>query len=211
MISAVGIVGNVENLGLEGTRVKSSAAIIVIDGLGRTGEPGVYAIGDLAGPPWLAHKAEHEGVICVEAIAGLQCRIRSTSANDPGLHLLPCRRSPRVGLTEAKAKAAGYRGQGRPLPLHRQRQGDRAGRARGPGQDGVRRQDRRAARRAYDRRRSHRADPGLCHRQDTGDDRGGADAHDLPASDPVGDDARERCSTPTAGSSISSWHDAPGD
>src|SRR3546814_15109975 len=71
VISAVGVQGNIENLGLEGTKVKTERGIIQVDGYGRTGEPGIYAIGDVAGPPMLAHKAEHEGVICVEKIAGL--------------------------------------------------------------------------------------------------------------------------------------------
>ena len=71
MISAVGVVGNVENLGLEALGVKIERGIIVTDGRGRTNVPGLYAIGDVAGPPMLAHKAEHEGVICVEAIKGL--------------------------------------------------------------------------------------------------------------------------------------------
>jgi dihydrolipoamide dehydrogenase len=66
VILAVGIVGNVENLGLEGTKVKVEKTHVVIDAWGFTGEAGVYAIGDLVGPPWLAHKAMHEGVICVE-------------------------------------------------------------------------------------------------------------------------------------------------
>ena len=70
VISAVGVVGNVENLGLEALGVKTERGTIVIDELGRTSVPGLYAIGDVAGPPMLAHKAEHEGVICVEAIAG---------------------------------------------------------------------------------------------------------------------------------------------
>src|SRR5690606_29770521 len=65
VILAVGIVGNVENIGIEGTGVKVDRTHVVIDEWSRTGEPGVYAIGDLTGPPWLAHKAEHEGVICV--------------------------------------------------------------------------------------------------------------------------------------------------
>ena len=63
------MVGNTENLGLEGTGVKVDRTHVVIDQWCRTGEPGVYAIGDLAGPPWLAHKAMHEGVVCVEKIA----------------------------------------------------------------------------------------------------------------------------------------------
>src|SRR6202007_2919384 len=71
VISAVGVVGNVENLGLEKLGVKTDRGTIVIDGHCRTNVPGIYAIGDVAGPPMLAHKAEHEGVICVEAIKGL--------------------------------------------------------------------------------------------------------------------------------------------
>jgi dihydrolipoamide dehydrogenase len=71
VISAVGVVGNIENLGLEKLGVKTERAMIVIDGACKTNVPGIYAIGDVAGSPLLAHKAEHEGVICVEAIKGL--------------------------------------------------------------------------------------------------------------------------------------------
>jgi dihydrolipoamide dehydrogenase len=71
VISAVGVVGNIENLGLEKIGVKTERGAIVVDSLSRTNVPGIYAIGDVAGPPLLAHKAEHEGVICVEAIKGL--------------------------------------------------------------------------------------------------------------------------------------------
>src|SRR5215467_451655 len=71
VISAVGVVGNIENLGLEKVGVKAERGAIVVDALSRTNVPGIYAIGDVAGPPLLAHKAEHEGVICVEAIKGL--------------------------------------------------------------------------------------------------------------------------------------------
>ena len=71
VISAVGVVGNIENLGLEKLSVKTDRGFIVIDGMCKTNVPGLYAIGDVAGPPLLAHKAEHEGVICVEAIKGL--------------------------------------------------------------------------------------------------------------------------------------------
>jgi dihydrolipoamide dehydrogenase len=71
VISAVGVVGNIENLGLEKLGVKTERGIVVTDGLGKTNVPGIYAIGDVAGPPMLAHKAEHEGVICIEAIKGL--------------------------------------------------------------------------------------------------------------------------------------------
>ena len=71
VIAAVGVVGNIENLGLEKLDVKTERGCIVIDGVCKTNVPGIYAIGDVAGPPMLAHKAEHEGVICVEAIKGL--------------------------------------------------------------------------------------------------------------------------------------------
>src|SRR5215475_12187695 len=71
VISAVGVTGNIENLGLEKVGVKTERGAIVVDGYNRTNVPGIYAIGDVAGPPLLAHKAEHEGVICVEAIKGL--------------------------------------------------------------------------------------------------------------------------------------------
>src|SRR5207253_4035260 len=71
VISAIGVVGNIENLGLEKLGVKTEHGVIAIDGFCKTNVPGIYAIGDVAGPPMLAHKAEHEGVICVEAIKGL--------------------------------------------------------------------------------------------------------------------------------------------
>ena len=106
LISAVGVQGNVENLGLETLGVKVERGSIVVDGYGRTNVPGIYAIGDVAGPPMLAHKAEHEGVICVEKIA-----------NAPGVHALDKSKIPgctycnpqvaSVGLTEQKAKADG--------------------------------------------------------------------------------------------------------
>jgi dihydrolipoamide dehydrogenase len=107
VISAVGIVGNVEGIGIEGTWVKVDRGHVVIDEYCRTGEPGVYAIGDLAGPPWLAHKASHEGVVCVEKIAGLNDVHPMNVLNIPGCTY--CRpQVASVGLTEAKAKAAGH-------------------------------------------------------------------------------------------------------
>jgi len=107
VISAVGIVGNVEGLGLEESGVKIERAHVVVDGYGRTGVPGLYAIGDLAGPPWLAHKASHEGVICVEKIAGLNDVHPLDIGNIPGCTY--CRpQVASVGLTEARAKAAGH-------------------------------------------------------------------------------------------------------
>jgi len=106
VISAAGIVGNTENLGLEGTKVKVERTHVVVDGYGQTGEPGVYAIGDLAGPPWLAHKASHEGIIAVEHIAGLKPHPMDTG-NIPGCTY--CRpQVASVGLTEAKAKESGF-------------------------------------------------------------------------------------------------------
>jgi dihydrolipoamide dehydrogenase len=106
LISAVGIVGNVENLGLEGTKIKVEKTHIVTDEYGRTGEEGVYAIGDLTGAPWLAHKASHEGIIVVEAIAGMHPHAMDVS-NIPGCTY--CRpQVASVGLTEAKAKEAGH-------------------------------------------------------------------------------------------------------
>ncbi len=107
VISAVGIVGNVEDIGLEGTGVKVERTHVVIDEWCRTGEPGVYAIGDLVGPPWLAHKASHEGVICVEKIAGLNDVHPLDTSNIPGCTY--CRpQVASVGLTEEAAKQAGH-------------------------------------------------------------------------------------------------------
>jgi dihydrolipoamide dehydrogenase len=106
VILAVGIVGNVENIGLEGTKVKVEKTHVVIDEYGRTGEPGVYAIGDLCGPPWLAHKAMHEGVLVVEAMAGVKGLHPMNVKNIPGCtYCMPQVAS--VGLTEEAAKATG--------------------------------------------------------------------------------------------------------
>ena len=106
MISAVGVVGNIENLGLEALGIKTDRGCIVIDGYGRTNVPGVYAIGDVAGPPMLAHKAEHEGVICVEKIKGLHVHPMDKRKIPGCTYCHPQVAS--VGLTEAKAKEAGY-------------------------------------------------------------------------------------------------------
>jgi dihydrolipoamide dehydrogenase len=106
LISAVGVQGNVESLGLEEVGVKIERGTVVVDGYGKTNVEGIYAIGDVAGAPMLAHKAEHEGVICIEKIAGVK-----------GVHALDKGKIPgctychpqvaSVGLTEAKAKEAG--------------------------------------------------------------------------------------------------------
>jgi dihydrolipoamide dehydrogenase len=106
MISAVGVQGNIENLGLEALGVKTDRGCIVIDGYGKTNVPGIYAIGDVAGPPMLAHKAEHEAVICVEKIAGLPNVHPMDKLKIPGCTYC----NPQVasvGLTEAKAKEQG--------------------------------------------------------------------------------------------------------
>src|SRR5260221_1207688 len=106
-ILAVGIVGNVEDIGLEGTKAKVDKTHVVVDEWLRTGEPGLYAIGDLVGPPWLAHKAMHEGVICVEHIAGLNDVHPLDTRNIPACTY--CRpQVASVGLTEKAARDAGY-------------------------------------------------------------------------------------------------------
>ena len=102
VISAVGVTGNIENLGLEKLGVKTDRGTIAIDGLGRTNVPGIYAIGDVAGPPMLAHKAEHEGVICVEAIKGLNPHPMDKLLIPGCTYCQPQIAS--VGLTEAAAK-----------------------------------------------------------------------------------------------------------
>lgn len=107
VILAVGIVGNVEDLGLENTKVKVEKTHILIDEWCRTGEPGVYAIGDVCGAPWLAHKASHEGVICIEKIAGLPHVHPLNTSLIPGCtYSRPQVAS--VGMTEKAAKEAGY-------------------------------------------------------------------------------------------------------
>ncbi|MGB6119366.1 MAG: dihydrolipoyl dehydrogenase [Mesorhizobium sp.] len=107
MISAVGVQSNIENIGLEALGVKTERGSIVIDGYGRTNVPGVYAIGDVAGPPMLAHKAEHEGVICVEKIAGLPNVHPMNRLMIPGCTYCHPQVAS-VGLTEAKARDAGH-------------------------------------------------------------------------------------------------------
>jgi dihydrolipoamide dehydrogenase len=102
VISAVGVVGNIENLGLEKVGVKTDRGTIVVDKLNRTNVPGIYAIGDVAGPPMLAHKAEHEGVICIEAIKGLNPHPMNKLMIPGCTYCSPQIAS--VGLTEQAAK-----------------------------------------------------------------------------------------------------------
>ena len=107
VIMAVGIVGNVEELGLENTKVKVDRGHVEVDQWQATNEPDVYAIGDLTAPPWLAHKASHEGVICVEKIAEVADVHPLEPMNIPACtYCFPQVAS--VGLTEAAAKMAGY-------------------------------------------------------------------------------------------------------
>ncbi|MEK9899332.1 MAG: dihydrolipoyl dehydrogenase [Rhodospirillaceae bacterium] len=108
VIMAVGIVGNVEDIGLEGTKVKVEKSHIVIDEWGQTGEPGIWAIGDVAGPPWLAHKASHEGIIAVEKMAGAENIHPLDTSRIPGCtYCTPQVAS--IGMTEAAAKKAGHK------------------------------------------------------------------------------------------------------
>ena len=107
MISAVGVQGNIEDIGLDTTKVKTDRGCILADGYGRTDEKGIYAIGDVAGPPMLAHKAEHEGVICVEKIAGKDAHPMKKELIPGCTYCHPQIAS--VGLTEKQAKEAGYK------------------------------------------------------------------------------------------------------
>ena len=107
VLVAAGVVGNVEDIGLEGTKVAVDKSHVLTDEWCRTGEPGVYAIGDLAGPPWLAHKASHEAVVCIGKIAGV------ADVHPLDASLIPactyCRpQIASVGLTEAAAREKGF-------------------------------------------------------------------------------------------------------
>ena len=112
VIVAVGIVPNTENIGLEALGVKATKGHVDTDKYGRTSVPGIWAIGDITGPPWLAHKASHEGVTAAEAIAkelgNKEVQPHHTDpSNIPGCTY--CRpQVASVGLTEARAKEAGY-------------------------------------------------------------------------------------------------------
>jgi dihydrolipoamide dehydrogenase len=106
VILAVGIAGNVENLGLEQAGIKTEKTHVVVNQWGETGVPGIFAIGDLVGPPWLAHKAMHEGVIVAERIAGVKGVHPLDTSQVPGCtYCWPQVAS--VGMTEAKAKESG--------------------------------------------------------------------------------------------------------
>ena len=125
VVQAVGIVGNTEDIGLDGTNIEVDKGHVVVDEWLRTGEPNVYAIGDLVGPPWLAHKASHEGVVCVEKLAGLNDVHPLKAERIPGCTY--CRpQVASVGLSEQAAKDKGhgvrvgrfpYQGNGKALAL----------------------------------------------------------------------------------------------
>ena len=125
VILAVGITGNVEGLGLEGTGVAVEGGHVRVDRWQKTGEPGIYAIGDLVGPPWLAHKASHEGILCVERIAGVKTAESLDITNIPSCTY--CRpQVASVGLSEKRAREEGravkvgrfpYAGNGKALVL----------------------------------------------------------------------------------------------
>ncbi|QGM44564.1 dihydrolipoyl dehydrogenase [Methylocystis heyeri] len=106
VLAAAGVVANTEGLGLEELGIKIERGVIAIDGFGRTNVAGVYAIGDVAGGPMLAHKAEHEGVVCVEAIAGKNPHPLDKGRIPGCTYCHPQIAS--VGLTEQKAKEAGF-------------------------------------------------------------------------------------------------------
>lgn len=108
VIMAVGIVGNTEDIGLDKTKVKVDRGHIETDEWLATAEPNVYAIGDVTGPPWLAHKASHEGIICVEKIAGQKDVHPMKKGNVPGCTYCHPQVAS-VGLTEAQAKEQGYK------------------------------------------------------------------------------------------------------
>ena len=171
---------NTENIGLEKAGAKLDRGFIQIDPYGRTDAKGLWAIGDCTPGPVAGAQGEPRGR---HRRRGDRAGARQQGGppaparpqRDPRLHLLPPAGRQRRA-DRGQGQGGGLHGQGRHVPVHRQRQGDRARRARGLHQDRVRRQDRRAARRAHDRRRSDRADPGLHRRQGARDHRGRADA-----------------------------------
>ena len=107
VILAVGIIANTEGIGLEKTKIKTERGHITIDQWCETDEPGIFAIGDVTGGPWLAHKASHEGVVCVEKIAGIKGAHPLNMQNIPGCtYSRPQIAS--VGMTQTEAESDGY-------------------------------------------------------------------------------------------------------
>ena len=179
-IVAVGIDGNVEDLGLEALGVKIDRGHVVIDSHGATNVPGLYAIGDVAGPPWLAHKASHEGVHCVEHIAGL--KPNGLNAPIPGCTYAQPQVAS-VGLTEAAAKAKGLTVKVGRFPFRVNGKAIAAGETEGFVKTVFDAATGALVGRPYDRRRSYGNDSGFRPGHDPGGDRGRTDGHGVPAPD----------------------------
>ena len=191
VILAVGIVGNVEELGLEGTGVVVDRSHIETDAWGATGEAGVWAIGDVAGPPWLAHKATHEGVLVAERIAGVEGLHPLDTTKIPGCTY--CRpQIASVGFTEKRAREAGYEVRIGSFPFVGNGKAIALGESEGIVKTVFDAKTGELLRGPHGGGRGDGADPGLHDRAHARDDRGRAHAHGLPASDAVGDDARVR-------------------
>jgi dihydrolipoamide dehydrogenase len=190
LILAAGVVANTEGLGIEAIGVDLHNGVIATDGAGRTSVPGIWAIGDVAGPPMLAHKAEHEGVICVETIGGLAAKPLASESIPACTYCNPQIAS--IGLTEAKAKELGrevkigrfpFAGNGKALAM---------GETQGLIKTIVDAQTRSDCRRSLDRSRSHRAHPRLFDRHCDGCEGLRPHAHGIPASHAFRDDPRKR-------------------
>ena len=151
VIVAVGVAGNLDDIGLETTAVQVDGDHIVANEWMETAEPGVYAIGDVAGPPWLAHKASHEGVLCVEKIAGVSRLLPLDTFQNSWLYLLPAAGGER-GAHAAEGRGGGTtRCRVGRFPFRGKRQGGCARRHRRPRQDRLRRQHGRTAGGAHGR------------------------------------------------------------
>ena len=177
--------------GLEALGVKVEKTHIVTDGFGKTNVPGLYAIGDVCGPPWLAHKAMHEGVIVVEGMQGKTPSHKFDPWNVPG-----CTYShpqvASVGLTEEAAKKTGRKLKIGKFPFIGNGKAIALGEPEGIVKTIFDEADRRTPRRPHGGRGRHRTDPGLLHRASGRTDRSRADGNRLPAPDAQRDDARER-------------------
>ena len=155
MLVATGRAANIEDIGLETTKVETDRGVIKVNGRMRTKEPHVYAIGDVIGGLWLAHTAAHEGIIAAHTIAG-----------DADVHEMDYTTQPRatycrpeiasIGLTEAQATERGHKRQDRQGPVPGDRQGDHRRRVRGLRQGHRRRDDQRHPRRPHRRAARHR-------------------------------------------------------
>ena len=158
VISAVGVVGNIENLGLEKVGVKTDRGTVVVDKLSRTNVPGIYAIGDVAGPAAARPQGRARGRHLRRGDQGAAPASDGQAAHSR-LHLLLA--ADRVGRPDrAGRQGEEARHPRRPFPVRRQRQGDRARRGPGPGQGDLRQEDRPAPGRAHGGRRGDRTDPG---------------------------------------------------